>query len=210
MGVPRKEHWFFIVSDKPSRPRTRFHGRADPPHPTPCAHDGCAEKGEFRAPRGDGARDGERWRWLCLDHVRAFNATYDYFAGMDMAQIERAQRVYAGWESETRAFATNGAGNEPKWSRFVDPADILSERFGPGGARANASTRFDPAEQRALKTLGLAENVTLHDVRRAYTMLVRRYHPDHNGGDRRHEQALQAVISAYTHLKTAPAFKSRS
>ena len=39
-----------------------------------------------------------------------------------------------------------------------------------------------------------------------YSVLVRRYHPDRNGGDRSHEKALQAVIDAYTQLKSRPAF----
>ncbi len=201
----------FSVTDKQPRPRSRFHGRAEPPRPTLCAEEGCAEPGEFRAPPTGATPAGERWRWLCLDHVRAFNAGYNYFDGMDPAEIERAQRVYAGWESETRAFAGNGGGSEPKWARFTDPADILSGRFGAGAtAGARAAERFSAEDRRALKTLGLDENVTLNDVRRAYTTLARRYHPDHNGGDRRHERALQAVISAYTHLKTAPAFMLRS
>lgn len=198
------------MNDKSSRSRSRFHGRADPPRPVSCDQAGCTEPGEFRAPRSPDAVGDARWRWLCLDHVRAFNATYNYFDGMDAAEIERAQRVYAGWETETRAFASNGGGSQPRWAHFTDPADILSERFGSMAPRPSASARFSPADQRALKALGLGEEATLHDVRTAYTTLVRRYHPDRNGGDRSHEQALQAVISAYTHLKTAPVFKSRS
>ena len=40
----------------------------------------------------------------------------------------------------------------------------------------------------------------------AFAELVRRYHPDRNGGDRSHEKALQDVIAAYTALKGAAAF----
>jgi curved DNA-binding protein CbpA len=43
-------------------------------------------------------------------------------------------------------------------------------------------------------------------LRIRYAELLRRYHPDHNGGDRAHEKALQAVIRAYTELKSRPAF----
>ena len=44
------------------------------------------------------------------------------------------------------------------------------------------------------------------DLRRRYSELVRRYHPDRNGGDRSHERALQEVIAAYQALKGRPAF----
>ncbi len=39
-----------------------------------------------------------------------------------------------------------------------------------------------------------------------FSELVRKFHPDRNGGDRSHEKALQETIAAYTHLKSAPAF----
>jgi len=36
--------------------------------------------------------------------------------------------------------------------------------------------------------------------------LLRRYHPDRNGGDRSHERHLQAVVEAYQALRKSPAF----
>ena len=58
----------------------KFHGRYDSDG-RPCAAPGCGEAGEFRAPGGEGhGFDGPgEWRWLCLDHVREFNAGYDWF-----------------------------------------------------------------------------------------------------------------------------------
>lgn len=194
-----------------SRVNGRFHGRVGG-HDRACEHPDCGEPGEFRAPRdreGGAALGHDRWRWFCLEHVRAFNAGYNYFDGMNADEIERAQRVYGGWERETRAFAANG-DPEPAWARFTDPADILGARFVRGAATERLVGRNGQAltaeDQKALKVLGLDLKSSLTDVRRAYAERVRRYHPDKNGGDRRHERALQAVISAYTHLRKAPAF----
>ncbi len=47
----------------------------------PCSHPGCQEEGVFRAPKGRD-REGEYFSF-CKDHVREYNATYDYFRGMD-------------------------------------------------------------------------------------------------------------------------------
>lgn len=188
----------------------RFHGRVTDGETRRCEADGCLETGEFRAPRHAGGRaSAADCRWLCLDHVRAFNASYNYFDGMDAAEIEAAQRVYAGWERETRSFAANPTA-EPKWSRFTDPADILSMRFGTAARekpRSANGTLLSQDDQRALKRLGLEPGARLADIRRAYAEKVRLLHPDKNGGDRRHEQALQAVISAYTHLRKSAAFR---
>ena len=53
----------------------RFHGRVEG-RAQPCAHPGCEAPGEFRAPgaRRPGFDGPGDWRWLCLDHVREFNA----------------------------------------------------------------------------------------------------------------------------------------
>ena len=61
-------------------------------------------------------------------------------------------------------------------------------------------------DRQALRTMDLAIDADRKSLRMRYTELVRRYHPDQNGGDRSHEKALQDVIAAYTHLRKAPAF----
>ncbi len=50
---------------------------------------GCTGPGEFRAPGTQGSSfDGPGdWRWFCLDHVREFNAGYDWFEGMSAEEI---------------------------------------------------------------------------------------------------------------------------
>lgn len=200
--------------DKPRR-RSRFHGRVDGADRR-CSAAGCEQPGEFRAPPAEGSGgtgyDGPgQWRWFCLDHIRAFNQSYNYFDGMTADEIYDAQRPAAGWERESRAFARNG-GPVPRWADFADPLDAIGARFqenlaGRAAARA-ADPRFSDADRKALKTLGLGEDATRVTIRRAYSALVRRYHPDRNGGDRRYENRLADVISAYTHLKNAPAFAS--
>jgi curved DNA-binding protein CbpA len=62
-------------------------------------------------------------------------------------------------------------------------------------------SRYTPAQERALTTLGLAPGADRKTLRRKYTELLRRYHPDHNGGDRSHEHRLQQVVDAYHLLR---------
>lgn len=190
--------------------KARFHGRVQGQQKA-CAHPGCEQPGEFRAPPRDGRRPGfdgpGEWQWLCLDHVREFNDRYNYFAGMSTAEIEAAQTPYGGWERETRAFAAAGSA-PPRWADFVDPLDAIGARF-----RRAADDRprkdgreLSAADRKHLKVLGLGTDADRRALRQRYLDLVRRYHPDKNGGDRSHEKALQAVIDAYTQLKSRPAF----
>ena len=185
--------------------QSRMHGRVEGAAKR-CSVRGCREPGEFRAPLTPGNFDGPgRWRWLCLDHVREHNAKYNFFEGMTPDEIEAAQSPIAGWDRATRLFSVPGADPGPAWADFKDPLDAISARFRPGVARREMS-RFSSDERQALGTLGLREDTDLHAVRKRYSELVRRYHPDRNGGDRSHEQKLGQVIAAWQSLRRARAF----
>ncbi len=205
-----------ILSSDPFSTRrfNRFHGRVESERP--CAVPGCPEPGEFRAPPLEGERsghDGPRWRWLCLDHVRAFNQGYNFFTGMSPEEIAAAQRPYAGWERETRAFSSNATSPPPKWADFSDPLDAIGAKFKERVAKARADNQMrqdgkflSHEDRRQMRVMELPIDADRKLLRTRYTELLRRYHPDHNGGDRSHESALQAVIEAYGHLRKAEAF----
>jgi len=190
-----------------AKPRTtRLHGRI--PRDGVCQHPGCSEQGEFRAPLAPGGFDGPgAWRWLCLDHVREFNAGYNFFRGMSAEEIAQAQTPYAGWERETRAFATAGTDRPPRWADFSDPLDAISARFRATMPKDRADGRALSMENRRdLKTLGLDVDADRRALRQAYSDRVRQYHPDRNGGNRSHEKALRETIDAYARLKSSAVF----
>lgn len=191
----------------------RFHGRHDR-RDRPCDWPGCERSGEFRAPGPRGASfDGPGvYRWFCLDHVRAFNAGYDYFAGMSPEEIFHAQSPLHGWERRTRAFSpTAGIDAAPKWADFADPLEAIAARARARTQAHRPAERADGRavsqdERRALDVLGLSLDADRRALRQRYSDLVRRYHPDRNGGDRSFEARLQAVVEAYQVLKKAAAF----
>jgi hypothetical protein len=123
---------------------------------------------------------------------------------MSPDEISRAQSPLAGWERPSRKFAANGADPPPSWSDFTDPLDAIATRF--GRVRDGKPSRFTPAERQALSVLGLGEDADRHKLRQTYSTLVRRYHPDKNGGDRSQEARLRAVIEAYQLLRKSAAF----
>ena len=197
-------------NEKKDRPNSRFHGRVEGTGRR-CDEPGCDAAGEFRAPPPEGATHGfegpRPYRWFCLDHVRAFNAGYNFFNGMSADEIHDAQRPFSGWERETRAFATSGADRPPSWADFTDPLDAIGARFRRHAQPERQDGRpLSGDDRKALGVLGLTTDVDRRGLRQRYAELVRKYHPDRNGGDRSHEKRLQEVIAAYTQLKSAPAF----
>lgn len=182
---------------------SKWHGRVEGAK-AQCAVPDCDRPGEYKAPLEPANFDGPgSWRFLCLDHVREHNATYNYFGGMSAEKIIAAQSPIAGWERASRPFAHIGADPAPAWGEFADPLETISGRF--GRTRRAGQSRFTRAEQRALDVLGLGENADRHALRQRYSHLVRRYHPDKNGGDRSHERRLGEVIEAYQLLRRSVA-----
>lgn len=194
--------------------QTRFHGRYDTSGRM-CEHPECTEAGAFRAPGGRPAGfDGPgEYRWFCLDHVREFNAGYDWFEGMSADEILQAHSPIAGWQAESRAFrATAGVDGLPRWADFHDPLDAIGARANGIKARARRDAdltrdgRFSPDEARALDVMGLGLETDRRRLRQRYSELVRRYHPDRNGGDRKFEARLNSVVEAYQLLRKSRVF----
>ena len=200
--------------DDRRRASPRFHGRVEGSG-QPCAVPGCPEPGEFRAPPLEGPGRGRNGgfdgpgasRWLCFDHVREFNSRYNFFEGMTADEIHSAQHPLHGWERETRAFAASAGDRPPRWADFADPLEAIQGRFGrtrPAGRRDGRP--LSPGDRKAFDVLGLGIDATLHEVRKRYSELVRRYHPDRNGGDRSHEARLQQVVEAWQLLRKSSLF----
>ena len=191
----------------------RFHGRYESEGRV-CEHPTCREEGEFRAPgRMGNSFDGPgEWRWFCLDHVREFNAGYDWFEGMNADEIYAAQAPGSGWQTESPAFKpTAGVDGTPRWADFADPLDAIGARVGDikraaAGRSHTQHSRFTPREREALTVMGLGPDTQRKELRSRYSALVRRYHPDRNGGDRSKEAMLQRVVEAYQLLRRAQAF----
>ena len=187
--------------------------------PRRCEWDGCRASGLHRAPRTTAQRqqpagaEGE-YSWFCADHIREFNRNYDYFKDMNDAEIAAFQRDAL-------------TGHRPTWGLGVNAAPGYSQGGGAGMGRAAGGRPFhdpfgffegaagarpeEPArpvrrkartlELQALQTLGLDETAALNEIKARYKELVKRHHPDANGGDRSAEERLRKVIQAYDYLR---------
>lgn len=162
-----------------------------------CDHPGCQLQGEYRAPQG---RDRlNTYYWFCLTHVRAYNAGWDYYAGMSTQQIEHEVRRDTTWQRPTWKLGENGGSRHSAY-KLHDAFGILDEDdcARPGGAKTHPRRSFHEAD--AMGTLGLDDPFTLGDLKTRYKELVKQFHPDANGGDRDAEEKFKLINSAYTLL----------
>ena len=170
-----------------------------------CDQSDCTKVGEFRAPMG---RDREgQYFCFCLDHVREYNATYNYFNGMSDDAVARYQKDALVGHRPTWNMGVNRAargfredGVDPHGE--ADPLGMFRGRPGFAASPTPRRPRYSDATMKALALLDLDEAADLPAVKTRYKELVKRLHPDANGGDRSSEDKLREIIRAYKFLKT--------
>jgi DnaJ domain len=170
----------------------------------------CANAATHRAPKGRN-REREYWRF-CLDHVREYNQSYNFFAGMSDDAVARYQKdAMTGHLPTWRIGMVGGAGRVKgrparpySGGETDDPFGIFRDLGGAGGEHPKAETErrtLRNAERKALHALGLEEGAARLDIKARFKELVKRHHPDANGGDRGSEDKLREIIEAYNYLK---------
>ena len=177
-----------------------------------CDWPGCAHAATHRAPKG---RNQEREYWrFCLDHVREYNSSYNFFAGMSEDAVARYQKDAVTGHRPTWKMGMLGGHRAAKprtrFDNAYDGADDPFEMFGELGARPRrGQTRQEAerrtvrnAERKALHTLGLEGDAQRTEIKARFKELVKRHHPDANGGDRGSEDKLREIIEAYNYLKS--------
>src|SRR5947207_4794716 len=169
-----------------------------------CEWPGCSIGGTHRAPKGR-MREREYWRF-CLEHVREYNQSYNYFAGMSDDAVARYQKDAVTGHRPTWKMGMNGGTDRLNGEIPIDPFDVMRELGGarPRPERPKPEARpVHNAERKAFDTLGLEIDAAAEEIKARLKELVKRHHPDANGGDRSTEDRLVAVIQAYNHLKAA-------
>ncbi len=181
------------MTRRPTRPRAYAPDPAAPGRP--CEMPGCAAAGEYRAPKS--RKSLNEYRWFCLEHVRAYNAAWDFYRGMSPGEIEAQVRADTSWQRPTWPLGRLGARIDDAALR--DELGALGARFGaPPRARADDT----PTELREpLATLGLDWPVSMDVLKQRYKMLAKQHHPDANGGDRASEERLKTINLAYAALR---------
>ena len=176
-----------------------------------CEWAGCCNAATHRAPKGR-QQEGQFWRF-CFDHVREYNQSYNYFSGMaDDAVAAYQKDALTGhrptWKMGSRGGAAHASAqaNQHAADGFGDPFGMFGEvggRARPEPEPARESRMIRNAERRAFESLGVEVSATAEEIKARFKVLVKKYHPDANGGDNSTEDRLRDVIQAYNHLKSA-------
>lgn len=176
---------------------------AEKTHEHPCAVEGCPEEGVCHCPASP--RNLEHRVWLCLNHAREHNQAWDYFEGMTDEEIARYQTEALTGHRPTWPLGKGRDETKPHFGSSY----VLDDDYGLfGGSERPAEPRhperfLTPMQRNAFEVLDLEISASLHEIKARYKELVKRFHPDTNGGDRGTEERLRQVIQAYGVLRAS-------
>ena len=181
--------------------RARLESPTDPRRPQPqmCEHPGCTAGGDFRAPRSRASL--ENYYWFCLDHVRQYNAAWNYYAGMSEAEIEAEIRHDTTWQRPTWPLGSRHSAHHAPGMR--DYFGVFGDHAGDGAHETPRNKRQLSPQEAALVVFEIAPPFTLVRLKARYKELVKLHHPDAHGGDKAAEEKLKVINQAYATLKAS-------
>ncbi len=171
--------------------------------PRACDHPDCDKPAEFRAPKSP--QQLNEYYWFCLEHVKIYNETWDFYDGMNESAIEASRRDDVTWNRPTwklgehhsfrPIFANEQAFRERIFRSFFKESSTRK-------AHKEARAPISEAIHQALATLDLAFPVDIKTIKTQYKKLAKQLHPDvHGGQDNAAEERLKDINQAYSLLK---------
>ena len=158
----------------------------------------CKEKGEFRAPKS--RMNLNEYYYFCIDHIKEYNKSWDFYKGLSVNQIESSMRDDIIW-------------NRPSWPLKGSPHRIMEQinnfftdedGFFNNDQQSysyfknkiiDENLSFD--ENNALNTLNLQLPLTLDKIKKNYKKLVKIFHPDVNGNNKKAEEKFKEINKSY-------------
>jgi coenzyme F420-reducing hydrogenase alpha subunit len=167
-----------------------------------CDMPGCADQGEFRAPKDRSLSDHY---WFCQEHVRDYNKAWNFFEGMADSEVQEHMYSSLYGDRPTWKYGVRGDAAEELYRKAWQTYNDTDEEP-PKADNFNKSTHYteiQKPEYEALAIMGLEPPVTLPVIKAQYKKLAKKHHPDLNKGCQKSEELLKQINMAYTILKLA-------
>jgi len=160
-----------------------------------CEWQNCNKSGNFKAPvEKDNSKN---FKWLCEEHIKLFNKSWDYFDGMSQNEIEFFLKSDMTWHRPTQTFGSSDNFFNVLWNNALNDkfSFFKEERV------LNNNIKLNDKDKDAFKIMGLEFNADWKTVQKKFKTLVKKFHPDRNSGNKEFEDKLKKITLAYSHLK---------
>ena len=162
-----------------------------------CEWNSCKEKGKFKAPIEKD--NSKKFKWMCEEHIKLFNKSWNYFEGMNQNEIENFIKSDVTWHRPTQKFGSSDNFFNILWN------NALNDKFNFFRQENNINnlngTKLYEKDKDALRMMGLELNASWPIIQKRFKTLVKKFHPDKNAGNKQFEDKLKKITLAYSHLK---------
>ena len=165
-----------------------------------CDKDDCNEKGEFKAPKS--RLNLNEYYFFCLDHIKEYNRSWDFYKGLSVNQIETSMRDDIIWNRPSWPLKGNPYKIMDQIDNFYsDDIDMLNydqnDRYFKNKL---VDHNLTSDENKALSVLKLNLPLNLEKIKKNYKKLVKIFHPDVNGNNKKAEEKFKEINKAYKTL----------
>ena len=162
-----------------------------------CEWENCMEIGNYKAPMEKD--NSKNYRWLCVEHIKLFNKNWDYFDGMNQNEIEIFLKSDMTWHRPTQKFGSSDNFFNILWN------NALNDKFNFFKHEKNTHSlnekKLNEKDIDAFKIMGLELNANWPIIQKKFKILVKKFHPDKNSGNKQFEDKLKKITLAYSHLR---------
>ncbi len=157
----------------------------------------CTEKGKYKAPKSRILLND--YFYFCLNHIKEYNKSWDFYKGMTVDQIEKSMRSDTVWDRPSWPLKGNFKNSFDDFNEFVD--DFIKEdedRFNDKHFNNKLiNDTLTLKENESLKVLELELPISLEKVKKNYKKLVKIFHPDVNGNNKKAEEKFKQINESY-------------
>jgi len=162
-----------------------------------CDWNNCFELGDYKAPiEKDNSKN---YRLLCLKHIKEFNKNWNYFAGMNDAEVVDFLKSDITWHKPTQGFSSSDNFFKVLWNNTLN--DGFDDSKFKDHFENSKKFKFDHNDIKAFSILGITVGLKWDKIQIKFKKLVKKFHPDINSGDKKFEEKLKVITLAYTQLK---------
>jgi len=162
-----------------------------------CEWKNCKEVGEYKAPAEKD--NSKNFKWLCKNHIKLFNTTWNYFEGMSQNEIENFIKSDITWHRPTQKFGSSDNFFNILWNNALN--DNFNLFKGEKIFKDSKYNRLNEKDKDAFRIMGLEINAEWLIIQKKFKTLVKKFHPDRNAGNKQFEDKLKKITLAYSHLK---------
>ena len=162
-----------------------------------CDWKNCKEIGAYKAPIEKD--NSKKYRLLCLNHIKIFNKSWNYFENMNDQEIEFFIKSDLTWHKSTKTFGSSDNFFNILWN------NALNVKFNFFKQEKNTHSlnekKLSEKDMDAFKIMGLELNANWPIIQKKFKTLVKKFHPDKNSGNKQFEDKLKKITLAYSHLR---------